>query len=95
MTKRITTLLLSAALTLTALTTANAQTKPVGNKPERLEWFRNLGFGMFIHWNVDGTLGGVISHSMVGASDDYLKRYVNDLPKLADLKRTYPQYWRD
>ena len=27
-----------------------------GNKPARLEWFRDLGFGMFIHWNVDGTL---------------------------------------
>src|SRR5581483_11968484 len=38
----ITTLLLSSALTLTLLTHTNAQTKPAGNKPERLEWFRNL-----------------------------------------------------
>jgi alpha-L-fucosidase len=45
-----------------------AQPRASGNRPERLEWFRDLGFGMFIHWNVDGTLGGVISHSLVGAS---------------------------
>lgn len=23
------------------------------NKPERLEWFRDLGLGLFIHWSVD------------------------------------------
>ena len=37
---------------------------------------------MFIHWSFDVRLGMVISHSMVGASDDYLDRYVNDLPGL-------------
>ena len=51
------------------------------NKAERLEWFRDLGFGLFIHWTVDSQLGLEISHSMVGASDDYLKRYVEELPK--------------
>ncbi|MCG6191238.1 alpha-L-fucosidase [Maribellus maritimus] len=50
------------------------------NKPEREEWFSGLGFGMFIHWSMDVQLGLVISHSMVGASDDYLYRYVNELP---------------
>lgn len=51
------------------------------NKPERLEWFSNLGFGMFIHFSFDSQLGVVISHSMAGASADYLDRYVNELPK--------------
>ena len=50
------------------------------NKPERLEWFRDLGFGMFIHFSFDSQLGVVISHSMAGASDNYLERYINELP---------------
>jgi alpha-L-fucosidase len=51
------------------------------NKPEREQWFTELGFGMFIHMSMDVQLGMVISHSMVGASDDYLKRYIDELPK--------------
>lgn len=51
------------------------------NKTERLEWFRDLGFGLFIHWNLDVQLGTVISHSLVGASDDYMARYFAELPR--------------
>lgn len=51
------------------------------NKPEREEWLRNTGAGLFIHFNVDVQLGVVISHSLVGASDDYTERYFRDLPK--------------
>ncbi|RAI74842.1 hypothetical protein HMF3257_12390 [Spirosoma telluris] len=36
---------------------------------------------MFIHWNVDTQLGIVISHSLVGASPDYVERYISELPK--------------
>jgi alpha-L-fucosidase len=50
------------------------------NKPEREQWFSDLGFGMFIHWSMDVQLGMVISHSMVGASEEYLDSYVNELP---------------
>lgn len=57
------------------------------NKPERLEWFRELGFGMFIHFSFDSQLGIVISHSMAGASVDYLQRYINELPKTFDPGR--------
>ena len=57
------------------------------NKPERLEWLQDAGFGMFIHWSMDSQLGSVISHSMVGASDDYLDRYINVLPKTFNPKR--------
>ncbi len=56
------------------------------NKPERVEWFRDLGFGMFIHFSFDSQLGIVISHSMAGASDDYLDRFVHELPKTFDPK---------
>lgn len=54
------------------------------NKPARQEWLRDLGFGMFIHFNVDAQLGITISHSLVGASDDYLERYFNELPQTFD-----------
>ncbi len=65
----------------------NLETKPLNlNKTERIEWFKNLGFGMFIHFSFDSQLGVVISHSMAGASDDYLNRYVNDLPKTFNPK---------
>ncbi len=61
------------------------------NKQERLEWFRDLGFGMFIHFSFDSQLGIVISHSMAGASEDYLDRYVNDLPKSFNPKDFAPK----
>jgi alpha-L-fucosidase len=51
------------------------------NKPEREEWLRNSAAGLFIHFSVDAQLGIVISHSLVGASDDYVSRYFNELPK--------------
>ena len=61
--------------------------KPVGNQPGRLEWLQDAGFGMFIHYSLDSQLGSVISHSMVGASEDYLKRYY-------DLAKTFePRMW--
>ncbi len=56
------------------------------NKPERLDWFKDLGFGLFIHFSFDSQLGVVISHSMAGASDDYLDRYVHELPKTFNPK---------
>ncbi len=51
------------------------------NKPEKLQWLQDAGFGMFIHWSVDSQLGSVISHSMAGASDDYVNWYIQELPK--------------
>ena len=63
------------------------------NSAERLEWFRDQGFGLFIHWSVDGQLGVVISHSLVGASDDYINRFFNDLPKTFNPTRFDPDEW--
>ncbi|MDR1456264.1 MAG: alpha-L-fucosidase [Tannerella sp.] len=51
------------------------------NRPEREEWLRDLGFGLFIHWAHDSQLGIVISHSLAGASDDYCRRYFEELPQ--------------
>ncbi len=51
------------------------------NKQDRVDWLRDAGFGMFIHFGIDSQLGIVISHSLVGASDDYVNRYFNELPK--------------
>nr|WP_319265765.1 alpha-L-fucosidase [uncultured Draconibacterium sp.] len=83
MTKLYTTLLfLTFSVVLTAQTSQYSDADILNqNKPERVEWFRDLGFGMFIHFSFDSQLGIVISHSMVGASDDYLDRYINTLPK--------------
>ena len=52
-----------------------------GNRPDRLEWFRDQGLGLFIHWSADSQLGTIISHSLAGASDEYIDRYYRDLPK--------------
>lgn len=62
--------------------TLNAQDQILNrNKADREQWFSDLGFGMFIHWSFDVQLGMVISHSMVGASEDYLNSYIHELPK--------------
>ncbi|MEN8251032.1 MAG: alpha-L-fucosidase [Bacteroidota bacterium] len=76
-------------------TTINAQETEVLNlnKPEREQWFADLGFGMFIHWSMDVQLGMVISHSMVGASEDYLDRYVNELPLSFNPVNFDPKQW--
>ncbi len=83
------------SLLISSLSQVSAQEeKPLNlNKPEREQWFTDLGFGMFIHWSFDVQLGMVISHSMVGASDDYLERYVNELPKTFNPEDFNAQKW--
>ena len=51
------------------------------NDPAGVEVFRDRGLGLFIHWSIDGSLGGVISHSLVGASQDYVERFYRLLPE--------------
>lgn len=50
------------------------------NDPAREEWLKDIGFGMFIHWNIDVQLGTVISHSLVGSTETYAEKYINELP---------------
>jgi len=83
-----------AALNAQLDETAVAQTDgKLKNLPERNEEFMDWGLGMFVHWSLDSQLGSVISHSMVGATDDYLDRYINDLPKTFNPKRYDPNEW--
>lgn len=63
------------------------------NKPELNEQFMDMGFGIFIHWSMDSQLGSVISHSMVGASEDYVDRYINELPKTFYPNKFDPDEW--
>lgn len=63
------------------------------NKPERIEWFEDQGFGLFVHWSVDSQLGVVISHSLVGASPDYTNRFFKELPKTFNPTRFDPAQW--
>jgi alpha-L-fucosidase len=91
-------LLLCLAL-LAGLFPANAQVGPQKgmtgsrNRANRMEWYRDQGFGMFIHWSLDSQLGVVISHSLVGASDDYTNRFFNDLPKTFNPTRFDAGEW--
>lgn len=73
--------------------TLMARAQQTANRPEREQWFMDLGFGMFIHWSLDSQLGAVISHSMAGASPDYLQRYVTELPKTFNPKKFDPDAW--
>jgi len=74
-----------------SLVTANSQQK--ANVPAREQCFMDMGFGMFIHWSMDSQVGAVISHSMAGASEDYLQRFINDLPKTFNPRKFYPEDW--
>ena len=84
-----------AAALMIAVHGLNAQhhTRLNLNKPGREEWFSGLGLGIFIHWSFDVQLGMVISHTAVGASEDYLDRYFNELPGTFDPGHFEPAKW--
>ncbi|MVT41365.1 alpha-L-fucosidase [Chitinophaga oryziterrae] len=82
---------LMAVVCLVMCLYANAQ--KTANTPEKEKWFMDLGLGMFIHWSVDVQVGAVISHSMAGASDDYLKRFTEELPKTFNPHKFDPDDW--
>ncbi|MBD3267540.1 alpha-L-fucosidase [bacterium] len=63
------------------------------NNPVQEEAFQDLALGMFIHWSVDSQLGSVISHSMAGASDAYLDRFINELPAQFYPTKFKPEEW--
>ena len=70
-----------------------AYNQQTGNKPEGEQWFMDMGFGMFIHWSMDSQVGAVISHSMAGASEDYLQRFIYELPKTFNPGKFNPEEW--
>ena len=63
------------------------------NDPALSEDFMDWGMGLFIHWSLDSELGCVISHTMVGADDDYVDRFVNELPAFFDPREYDPDTW--
>jgi alpha-L-fucosidase len=88
---------LPSLLALSALSLA-AQASPSSdsgnrNDPQLVERFRDRGFGLFIHWGVDGALAGVISHSLVGASPDFVERFFGTLPGYFNPDRYDPAKW--
>jgi alpha-L-fucosidase len=74
----------AALLTLAIALPTLAQSPQLDNKPDRVEAFRDQGLGLFIHWSIDSQLGVIISHSLAGASDDYVTRFYRDLPRTFD-----------
>ena len=77
------------ALALPAL----SQPAQRANNPAGVELFRDRGLGLFIHWSIDAPLGGVISHSLVGASPDYVERFFRILPGQFNPDRFQPEKW--
>lgn len=70
-----------------------AYSQQTTNKPEGEQWFMDMGFGMFIHWSMDSQVGAVICHSMAGASEDYLQRFIYELPKTFNPGKFNPDDW--
>jgi alpha-L-fucosidase len=73
--------------------TGAKQTEGRTNNSAAVEFFRDRGLGLFIHWGVDGPLGGVISHSLVGASPDYVDRFFEVLPQHFNPDEFQPGKW--
>ena len=64
------------------------------NDPKAVETFRDRGLGLFIHWGVDGVLGGVISHSLVGARPIFRTASSNCCPDISILTASNPTVGR-
>ena len=83
------------ATLLCAMLWAQTGNSAAGNKPERLAWFAELGFGMAIDWSLDSQLGAAMSHSLVGADAAYVRRYFEELPATFNPVRFDPGAWAD
>ncbi len=63
------------------------------HQPERIEWFRDAGFGLMITWSPDVLLGAEISMSLEGASKAYQDMYFNQLLKAFNPEGFDPDQW--
>lgn len=92
-------ILLASLLTLALVPLSHAEEAGrdgiLRNDPLRESEFIDWGLGMFVHWSHDSQLGSVISHSMVGASEKYLDRYINELAKTFNPKLYDPGEWME
>src|ERR1051325_7137844 len=64
-----------------------------GNDPTRIEWVKDQGLGLFIHWSVDCPLGSVISHHLIGTTKDYQDRFFEEMPGMFYPKDFNPDDW--
>ena len=90
------TIALSLLVFSLSLSAHAAEPQPLGeyrNDRARVQEFMDWGLGMFVHWGVDVELGSVISHSLVGASDEYIERYVRELPATFNPTNYDPDTW--
>ena len=76
-----------------ALIQSQAQQTQNANIASREQWFQDMGFGLFIHWGVDVSLGSVISHSLAGSSPEYASKYFKELPAQFNPKKFDPDDW--
>jgi len=88
--QRLLTLALAAALAASAQIQPDPDLPGLGNRLDKLEWLQDAGFGMFIHFSHDAQLGSVISHSMVGSSEEYRDWFIDELPKTFNPSRWDP-----
>ncbi len=87
---------LAAAPICLAQTTSKPQLAgSLKNNRAREAEFMDWGLGMFVHWSLDSQLGSVISHSMDYASQKYLDRYINELPKTFNPDQYDPNKWME
>ncbi len=63
------------------------------NKPDRLEWFRDQGFGLFIHWSVDQPDRRGDFALAGGRRRSYTRRFFNELPKTFNPRKFEPEDW--
>lgn len=75
--------------------TGLAEASESRNDAEEVERFRDKALGLFIHWSIDVQYGSVISHSLVGADEDYRKRYFEQLPQTFNPTAYEPKLWAE
>jgi alpha-L-fucosidase len=63
-----------------------------GNDPDRVEWFRDAGFGLFVHWGLSPLIGAGSSWPISGADAGFTDRYY-DLAEAFDPKEFAPEQW--
>ncbi|MEF8788309.1 MAG: alpha-L-fucosidase, partial [Planctomycetota bacterium] len=63
-----------------------------GNRPSSTERFRDMGFGLFIHWGSVSQTGKEISLCLYDTSDDFREKYFN-LYKTFNPKDFEPKRW--
>lgn len=63
-----------------------------GNKENSIEWFRDAGFGLFIHWGPVSQIGKEISWPLVGASKENRDKYFS-LYKTFNPTKFNPEEW--